>query len=292
MWTTPLAEAPAAAPRRLPWSFQPPTLTKEAMQMSDKPSERSDKPAENTLDRRNFFKIVGAAGAIPLAAAPAAAMSGNDMAGMKMAAANDSAAAPATAAAAEKPGYIFFNANEAAFIEAAVDVLIPHDDTGPGALELGVNTYIDRQMAGAYGKGYRLYLAGPYGEGTPEQGWQLAMTPSELIRGGIADADAYAQSSQKDFFSSLPREKQVAVMQEIEAGKASFATVPAKNFFGELLALVTEGYLGDPIYGGNEGKAAWTMLGFPGANAMYMDKIEPFRNKQYTFEPQGIQDLI
>jgi gluconate 2-dehydrogenase gamma chain len=34
------------------------------------------------------------------------------------------------------------------------------------------------------------------------------------------------------------------------------------------------------------------MIGFPGADAMYMDKIEPFRNKPYTFEAKSIQDLI
>ena len=34
------------------------------------------------------------------------------------------------------------------------------------------------------------------------------------------------------------------------------------------------------------------MIGFPGANAMYMDKIESFRNQPYTVEPKGIQDLI
>jgi gluconate 2-dehydrogenase gamma chain len=263
--------------------------------MSDKPSEKSDKPSETRVDRRNFLKVIGAAGALPLAAMPAAAqtmsMGGHDH--MKMAA-NDAAkpaAQPEAADAAEPAGYQFFNANEAAFIESAVDVLIPHDDTGPGALELGVNTYIDRQMAGAYGKGYKLYLQGPYAEGTPEQGWQLPLTPSQLIRMGIAEADAYSQSSQKDFFSSLSADKQAAVLKDIEAGKAEFPSVPAKTFFNELLALVTEGYLGDPIYSGNKGKGAWTMIGFPGADAMYADKIEPYRNKQYEFTAKSIQDL-
>jgi gluconate 2-dehydrogenase gamma chain len=44
-------------------------------------------------------------------------------------------------------------------MEAAVDALIPADETGPGALEAGVATYIDRQMA-AFGLGYRMYRAG------------------------------------------------------------------------------------------------------------------------------------
>ena len=53
-------------------------------------------------------------------------------------------------------GYQFFNTLESAFIEAAVDTLIPSDAVGPGRQELGVASYIDRQMAGGYGKGDRL----------------------------------------------------------------------------------------------------------------------------------------
>ena len=269
--------------------------------MSDQPAEKSDKPSEqipagNRVDRRNFLKVVGVAGTMPIAAGSAAA---GTMSGMTMAD-NNTAPPPAPAAAGDaapaaaipNTGYQFFNGNESAFIEAAVDMLIPHDDVGPSALELGVNTYIDRQMAGAYGSGFRLYLAGPYGEGVPEQGWQLPMTPAELIRAGIADADAYAQSSQNDFFSSLGPDKQAAVMKDIETGKATFATVPPAAFFNELLELVVEGYFGDPIYGGNRDKGAWKMIGFPGAMAMYADKIEPYRNKAYPADPQGIQDLI
>lgn len=264
--------------------------------MSDKPTEKSEQPSEHKVDRRAFLKVVGAASAVPLAASPAVAamaadstMKGMDMGGDKAA----QPAAPETRPAADLPaGYQFFNINESGFVEAAVDTLIPHDDVGPGALELGVATYIDRQMAGAYGKGDRMWLGGPYASGTPQQGWQFAMTPAEFIKAGIADIDAYAQSSQGDFFASLSADKRTAVLKAVEGGKADLATVPAASWFSEFLELVVEGYLGDPIYDGNKGKAAWTMLGFPGANAMYMDKIEPYRNKQYDFTPQGIQDLI
>jgi gluconate 2-dehydrogenase gamma chain len=261
--------------------------------MSDKPSEKSE-PAN--VDRRSFLKVVGAAGALPLATAPAVAAMSGDMKNMDMADAATPAAAPAASTtptpAATPTGYQFFNTNESAFIESLVDTLIPHDDTGPGALELGANIYIDRQMAGAYGKGDRLFLAGPYAQGTPQQGWQLAFVPSEFVRAGIADVDAYAQASQGDFFSSLSADKRIAVLKDVESGKATLATVPAAAWFGEVLELTLEGYLGDPLYGGNKGKAAWTMIGFPGADAMYMDKIEPFRNKPYTFEAKSIQDLI
>ena len=255
--------------------------------------EKEDSPA--VLGRRGFLRVVGgAAAAVPLAAAvPALAQDASSSMAMDMSSSSaQPAPAPAPAGAELPAGYQFLNTNESAFVEAAVDTLIPHDDVGPGALELGAATYIDRQMAGAYGKGDRMWLGGPYGAGVPQQGWQFSLTPAEFIRIGIADIDAYAQASQGDFFSSLSADKRTAVLKDVEAGKAKLPNVPDQAWFGEFLELTVEGYLGDPMYGGNKGKAAWTMLGFPGADAMYMDKIEPFRNKPYTFEPKSIQDLI
>ena len=58
--------------------------------------------------------------------------------------------------------YIFFNLDEVEFIEAAVARLIPADDRWPGALEVGVTNYIDKQMGGAWGAGERLYRSGPW----------------------------------------------------------------------------------------------------------------------------------
>ena len=61
-------------------------------------------------------------------------------------------------------------AAEAAFIEAAVARLIPADELGPGAVEAGVPVFIDRQLAGAYGRGARWYMQGPWAEGTEHAG--------------------------------------------------------------------------------------------------------------------------
>lgn len=242
---------------------------------------------DSTADRRHFLKLIGVAGAavgtLPLGGATAAvdtAVHGH--------------AGHAPAAAASRPasaGYEFFNTNESAFVEAVIDTLIPHDAVGPGALELGVATYIDRQMAGSYGKGDRLYVEGPFGEGTPQQGYQLPLTPSELIRIGIADVNDHTKKKYKKTFDLLSAEERAAVVTELDGRKIELANVPTETFFGLLLGLTTEGYFADPMYGGNANKAAWKMIGFPGASAMYMDEIEPFRNKPYTAEPKGIQDL-
>jgi gluconate 2-dehydrogenase gamma chain len=243
---------------------------------------------DGQVDRRDFLKMVGVAGAastIPAAASTAAEMKMPAHAEQNHPVSSVDGASPST-------GYEFFNSAESAFIEAAVDTLIPADSVGPGAKELGVAIYIDRQMAGAYGKGDRLYLDGPFAEGTPQQGYQLAMTPSEVIRAGIADINAHVEKTYKKSFDALPVKDRVAVLADADAAKIELPTVPITAFFGLLLQLTVEGYFADPMYGGNKDKAAWKMIGFPGADAMYMDKIEPFRGKPYTAAPMGIEDLI
>ena len=241
--------------------------------------------SQGDVGRRDFLKLFGAAGA----AASTVPLGGSASADEMVAAATGKPHHQVTdvTKSAGHSGYEFFNVDESAFIEAAVDTLIPSDSTGPGAKELGVAIYIDRQMAGGYGKGDRLYLEGPFGEGTPEQGYQLPMTPSELIRAGIADVNAYVQKNTRAPSTALSAEDRAAVMTDLDGKKVELPTVPTATFFGLLLQLTIEGYFADPMYGGNKDKAAWKMIGFPGADAMYMDKIEPFRNKPYTAEPNG-----
>lgn len=246
---------------------------------------------QSGVARRDVLKLFGAAGAAAGTLPMGGSASANEI--MKVTAHNaDKHGAVVAGSASRGSGYVFFNANESVFIEAAIDTLIPGDSVGPGAKELDVAIYIDRQMASGYGKGDRLYLEGPFEEGTPEQGYQLPMTPSELIRAGIADVDAYVQERYKSRFVSLSAQDRAVVLTDLESKKVELPTVPTTIFFGLLLQLTIEGYFADPMYGGNKDKAAWKMIGFPGADAMYMDKIEPFRNKPYTAEPKGIQDLI
>jgi gluconate 2-dehydrogenase gamma chain len=187
---------------------------------------------------------------------------------------------------------VFFNLDEAAFIEAVVDTLIPSDDVGPGALELGAAAFIDRQMSSGYGRGDRMYLQGPFAEGTPEQGYQLRMTPSELMQAGIADVNAYVQKQYQATFDGLSPEDRAAVLTALETGKIELPTVPTRMFFGLLYDLTLQGYFSDPIHGGNKGKASWKMVGFPGVGVMYADKIEAWRNKRFMSEPMSIQDLL
>src|SRR5258706_590181 len=61
----------------------------------------------------------------------------------------------ASAAAPASPGYAFLNIEEAAFVEALVDHMVPADDLTPKGTDIGLHIYIDRALAGGWGKGER-----------------------------------------------------------------------------------------------------------------------------------------
>lgn len=235
-------------------------------------------------NRRDFLKTVGTVGATGMAAAV-----GNDVV--------VDAQTPASRVASGPPAmpvshaYTFLTAPEAAFIEAAVDRMIPADDLTPGGTECGVAIFIDRQLAGAWGTGDRTYMQGPWQKGSPLQGYQSPMTPAEFFRAGIAATHAYCRKTYQKEFDRLTVDQQVKVLQEMEQGKAPLDGVDAREFFNLLLATTMQGFFSDPIYGGNRDKAAWKMVGFPGVIAIYSEHIKTYRNKKYDVEPKSILDL-
>lgn len=245
-----------------------------------------NKTAPNNVNRRTWLKLIGA-GAATGVLPPGGAAAEDSAGGM-----HHPAAKPASAADEPVPAYEFLNADEAAFVEAMIDTFIPAGDEGPGALELGVAVFIDRQLNSGYGRGDRMYLQGPFIEGTPEQGYQLRMTPSELVRNGILDVNAYVREKYNRTFDALPEADRIAVLTQLEKRELQLPTVPTAIFFNLMYDLTMQGYFADPIHGGNKGKASWKMIGFPGIGAMYADKIEAYRNKKYMSEPMSIQDLL
>jgi gluconate 2-dehydrogenase gamma chain len=187
--------------------------------------------------------------------------------------------------------YTFFAPPEAAFIEAAVDRLIPPDSLTPGGTDCGVAVFIDRQLAGAWGSGDRMYMQGPWRKGTRTQGYQLPMTPAEFFRAGIASANAYCRQAYRREFDRLTPEQQVEVLEGLEHGRIAIDHVPAQDFFNMLLNAAMEGFFSDPIYGGNRDKVSWKMIGFPGVIAIYSEHIKTYRNRRYPVMPTSIADL-
>jgi gluconate 2-dehydrogenase gamma chain len=233
----------------------------------------------NGLSRRALLRTAGAAaGAAAVApTALAATPSGAQVA----------AAAPN---AAESRDVLFFlNGEEAKFVGAASDRLIPADDRWGGAEAAGVLYYIDRQLAGAYGAGARMYLDGPWqADATPQQGYQLRYTPADLYRTAIKEIGSAVrgQHGNREFWDLRPDEMD-KVLSGLESGDLRLPSLPSPVFFETLLANTIEGYFADPAYGGNRGMVSWRMIGFPGAYAQYVGLVDQF-GFEFSREPVGI----
>jgi gluconate 2-dehydrogenase gamma chain len=184
-----------------------------------------------------------------------------------------SSGAARAASNASPISYVFLNREEAAFIESAVSRLIPPDTKWPGALEAGVPNYIDKQLAGAWGAGERLYRSGPWRPGTPSQGYQLPFTPAELFRTALGAINKDLSKSGTPF-PRMNAERQEAYLRGLENGEKDLGGVPSDVFFEHLWQCTVEGFFSDPVYGGNRDMVAWRMIGFPGAYASYYELVD------------------
>jgi gluconate 2-dehydrogenase gamma chain len=181
-----------------------------------------------------------------------------------------------------QPGpYIFLTPAEAAFVETAVARLIPADESGPGAREVGCPVFIDRQLAGPFGRAERWYMQGPWSKGTPSQGYQSRLTPALVYRMAIKAVDDHCRTNfDKKIFAELGPDEQDKILSGLEDGEIALEGLSAPGFFKLLLQNTIEGFFADPLYGGNKDMAAWKMIGFPGARYDYRDFVgkhgEPF----------------
>src|SRR6266550_5656872 len=217
------------------------------------------------VGRREFLTGVGVAGAAAATAlAPVAPAQAQVI----------QAAAPAPAAKLPD-GYMFLRPQEAQFIEAVVDHMVPKDELTPSGTELGIATYIDRALAGGWGQGERLYMQGPWGKGTPNQGYQLPLTPAALYRAGIKATNAHCLKTYGKSFDALNEQQREEVLVGLSAAKITFPDgLPVRTFWGTVYQTVMEGMFSDPIYGGNRDKVGWRMIGFPGIVAVHRENIE------------------
>jgi len=234
--------------------------------------------AGNEVLRRDFLKTAGLGTAAALAGGiPAAA---------------PAAAAPAAPLASEPEVWLALTPTEQAFVKAAVDTIIPADDLTPSGTDCGLATFIDRQLAGGFGNGAKLYRQGPFMPGKPELGYQLALSPREFFRAGITAANEWTKRTYGKEFDRLTPAQREEAFTAMETGKAAFdAGFTSAFFFDNFLQLTMEGFFADPMYGGNRDKIAWKMIGFPGLPASYRDEIKTYFNKKYDKEPLSIADF-
>src|SRR5258708_536827 len=167
------------------------------------------------FDRRNFLKGAVVGGAAAAAGTVATTTTA------------EAQAQPQAATPASQPGYAFLNIEEAAFVEALVDHMVPADNLSPKGTDIGINIFIDRALAGGWGKGERLYMQGPWRRGTPNQGYQLPLTPAQLYRAGIEATNAYCRKTYGGKpFDRLDDKQREEVLVGLSGGKITFQHGP------------------------------------------------------------------
>jgi len=144
-----------------------------------------------------------------------------------------------TATAPYKP--VSLSAAQYSTLQSVLEALFPKDSLGPGAVEMGVPTYIDRRLAGSY---------------KPLRATYRSLLP-------MFERAAKAQGASS--FAQLSTAKKQALLKRFEAGNppgVKAAKTAVAGNFSLLLEHMREGIFGDPMYGGNQGLAGWKLVGY------------------------------
>lgn len=191
-------------------------------------------------------------------------------------------------------GYACFSADEAAFVETMVNVMCPADEYTPNGVDCGLAVFIDRQLAGAFGQGAGRYMNGPWRPAIPEAGLQLPMTPEQFFKAGVVAANRQCQAAHGKPFDQLEPAVADTFLHALRDGHAVDADLPLQEWFKQLMyPLFEQACYADPMYGGNNGKVFWKMIGYPGLPATHTLDMVAYRGKPYpgAKDPKSIADF-
>jgi gluconate 2-dehydrogenase gamma chain len=181
---------------------------------------------------------------------------------------------PASAQETVKVPLRFFTAAQAKIVQAACERIFPSDESGPGATEAGVVIYIDRQLAGPYGRDKYRYTKEPWIESVPEHGYQGKETPQQIYQAGMELLG--------NDFANLAAEQQDLHLEKIQE----------THFFQLMRAHTVEGMFCDPLHGGNIDMVGWKLIGFPGPRMSYRYEIDKYHGKAYTAAPKSLEQIL
>jgi gluconate 2-dehydrogenase gamma chain len=167
----------------------------------------------------------------------------------------------------------FFTAAEARVVAAACERIFPSDQSGPGATEAGVVIYIDRQLAGPYGRDKYRYTKGPFVESVPEHGYQGQANPQQIYREGVRRLGDFGE---------------LAAAEQDERLRA----IEKTPFFEMLRTHTIEGMFCDPLHGGNAGLIGWQLVGYPGPLMSYREEIDKNHGKPWRRKPVSLAQVV
>jgi gluconate 2-dehydrogenase gamma chain len=157
-----------------------------------------------------------------------------------------------TAAGPPPAHFETLDADTAKEIEAIAAQIIPSTG-GPGAREAGVIYFIDRALS------------------------TFAADDRETYRSGMAQLQQKRQElfPKSTSIASLTGQQQISLIRQVETS----------SFFELLCTYTVLGFLGNPSYGGNRGKAGWHEIGFE--NRMVYEPPFGFYDAEVNREPIG-----
>lgn len=139
-------------------------------------------------------------------------------------------------------------AAELASVKAIMARLIPADAASGGAVEAGAHVFLDRALASFHAKHLPTYRA----------------ALAEL--GGVA---------------AMPTAALDALIAKLEKGELTGTTLAdgGKAFFNLLRRHTLEGFLSDPMYGGNQDFIGWKLIGFHGVQVWFSAEDQQLNGK-------------
>jgi gluconate 2-dehydrogenase gamma chain len=181
--------------------------------------------------------------------------------------------------------WLFFSGEEGRTVEALADRIIPADPETPGGKDSGCAVFVDRQLAGPYGRQDGLYVRPPFLKGAKNQGQQSEKGPAQEYREGLSalNKSCKAQFGGQAFYEISDVDKD-RVLGGLEKGDFKLDGIDDKAFFEQVVKDIQMGFFADPIYGGNRDMVAWKMIGYPGARYNYLDWVSR-HNEKFPLPP-------
>ncbi|MBW3633709.1 MAG: gluconate 2-dehydrogenase subunit 3 family protein [Chloroflexi bacterium] len=186
----------------------------------------------------------------------------------------------------------FFDQFQRRTVEAAMARIIPTDHE-PGAREAGAIDFLDRYLSGidhVYAKPDGSGFAPP--EGKRAEAWRQRIDiVRRKYREGIDELNQRSRAEFGEDFAQLPPDQQdfiltmmegpvldqeqareeaetVAGFTPPEPALQQIAAETDLEFFPLLVLHTRQGFLADPIYGGNRNRVGWDVISFPGPTSL------------------------
>lgn len=164
--------------------------------------------------------------------------------------------------------YFFKRKEDFDVLSVATEKIFPENDLGPGAIELGVPYFIDKQLAGEWGYNAKMYMKKPF------QKDETPLTKSDMFLQGVRKIEQTSKEKYDSSFIDLEEKQQNEILSFFETDEIEMNNVSSALFFTTLIQSTLEGAYSDPMYGGNKDMKGWAMKEYPGPRMSHRDKVE------------------